>query len=143
MADARERTGIHALASSTRPLANDMTSSVVSAVCSIGNGSNCSTCYTEMPATTGRCAVATSGFPTTREAHWNRAEFPNCGRRESVQKFGTCISSDIPGLRRECTVCSVRRLAPACRRWPDAFAVTRVGNFERQNAMGREFPVQN
>jgi len=42
---------------------------------------------------------------------------------ESVQKLGRCISSGVPGLRHDCTVCSVRWTAPACRRWPDAFAV--------------------
>jgi hypothetical protein len=62
---------------------------------------------------------------------------------ESVQKLGRCISLGIPILIHDSSVCSVRWPAPACRRWPNAFAVTRVGNFKRQNAMGREFPVQH
>src|SRR5579864_1883574 len=58
--------------------------------------------------------------------------------RESVQKLGRQISSGIPGLRHGCTICSVRRRLPACPRWPDAFAVTRVGNLERRDATRRD-----
>lgn len=62
---------------------------------------------------------------------------------ESVQNLGRSISSDALACGKGCSVCSVRWSVPVWRCWPDAFAVTRGGHFERRDAPVREFPIQN
>src|SRR5260370_31151481 len=79
-----------------RSLANRMTSAVVLG----GDGSNCSCCYTQTPATTSRYAAATSGFPATREGHSNRAVFPNCERRLLTQWPSASLSDTIRAAER-------------------------------------------
>src|SRR5260370_2552330 len=42
-----------------------------------------------------RCSAATSGSPAMREAHSNRAAFPNCERRRLTQWLSTTLAETI------------------------------------------------